>query len=110
MSTKLIIETDKSSGMENLSALDGHAGGLPHAQGQSLSRKLTAHSVSLRCPQCDSIVYSRRHKLCGVCSQPLPDSFSFSAEEGRRLEKILESEKRRRREWMTKTFKDVVAL
>lgn len=54
----------------------------------------------VRCPECHSIVYSRRHRLCGVCSQPLPDHLLFSMIEARRVEDTLRSEQNRHRQWM----------
>ena len=59
----------------------------------------------LRCPSCGSVVYSRRHRLCGACSQPLPEEFLFSATESRRIESLMEAERRRHREWLAKSFR-----
>jgi hypothetical protein len=53
-----------------------------------------------RCPECQSVIYSRRHRLCGVCNQPLPDHLLFSVMEARRVEDLLRTERSRHRQWM----------
>ncbi len=53
-----------------------------------------------RCPGCHSIIYSRRHKLCGVCSQPLPGELLFTAAEAAQVEHLLRSEQARHRKWI----------
>lgn len=53
-----------------------------------------------RCPQCDAIVYSRRHLHCGVCCEPLPANCIFSAEEARSVELRLNEERHRHRKWL----------
>ena len=63
-----------------------------------------------RCPHCDSIVYSRKNKLCGVCSRQLPDSFLFSEAEATRVARILAIEKERHRKWISKAFLDAVSV
>ncbi|MDB6079871.1 MAG: hypothetical protein JWO82_3618 [Akkermansiaceae bacterium] len=45
--------------------------------------------MELHCPDCGSIVYSRRSPKCGVCGKPLPESFRFSPEEAARYEEQL---------------------
>ncbi len=75
----------------------------------NLTRQMTK-PVDFRCPQCDSIIYSRRSRLCGVCSQPLPESYLFNPHEAERLGKMLETEKRRHKVWMTKITKEMVSL
>ncbi len=54
----------------------------------------------LRCPGCASIIYSRRHKICGVCNQELPESLRFTEAEAHRVERVLEAERARHRKWM----------
>ncbi|MBM3840966.1 MAG: hypothetical protein FJ398_24025 [Verrucomicrobia bacterium] len=104
MSTRILnpiadpFTTDTPPGSPDL------AGEIARLERQPWARKLAAHAPGLRCPHCDSIVYSRRHKLCGVCSRPLPDNFAFSVEEARRLEKILSNERMRHRSWLARTF------
>ena len=55
------------------------------------------------CPSCDSIVYSRRHKLCGVCGLALPEDCLFSATEAESVEMLLRTERQRHRAWLKKT-------
>ena len=55
------------------------------------------------CPSCDSIVYSRRHKLCGVCGQALPEECLFTAVEAASVEMLLRAEQQRHRVWLKKT-------
>jgi hypothetical protein len=69
-----------------------------------LVREIAPAGNSRRCPSCHSIVYSRRHRLCGVCSLPLPEDFLFSIPEARRIEKLLESERQRHRKWLAENF------
>ena len=57
---------------------------------------------NLACPTCDSIIYSRRNKHCGVCGQDLPVELLFNAIELQRIEGIIESEKLRHRKWMSR--------
>src|SRR5437016_10371409 len=45
------------------------------------------------CPSCHSIVYSRRHKLCGVCGQVLPEDCRFTATEAESVEMLLRAER-----------------
>jgi hypothetical protein len=54
------------------------------------------------CPECRSIIYSRRQRICGVCSQPLPDYLLFSQAEAQRVEQLLARERDRHRNWMEK--------
>lgn len=46
------------------------------------------------CPNCGSIIYSRRNKLCGVCETLLPEELLFSPEEKKQWDKVIEVEKR----------------
>jgi len=58
--------------------------------------------VNPRCPSCNSIIYSRRHKLCGVCNQLLPAAFLFDDFEARNIEETIECEKKKHRAWLRK--------
>jgi hypothetical protein len=53
-----------------------------------------------RCPGCHSIIYSRRHKLCGVCGQPLPGELLFSPAEAEQVKHLLRAEQARHRKWV----------
>jgi hypothetical protein len=55
------------------------------------------------CPSCDSIVYSRRHRLCGVCGQMLPEVCLFTAKEAEIVEMVLRTERQRHKAWLKKT-------
>ena len=55
------------------------------------------------CPSCDSIVYSRRHRLCGVCGRALPKDCLFTATEAENVEILLRIERQRHRAWLKKT-------
>jgi predicted nucleic acid-binding Zn ribbon protein len=55
------------------------------------------------CPSCDSIVYSRRHRLCGVCGHALPEDCRFNAMEAESVETLLRTERQRHRAWLKKT-------
>ncbi|MBM3840330.1 MAG: hypothetical protein FJ398_20680 [Verrucomicrobia bacterium] len=65
-------------------------------------RRLTKEAADGDCPHCGSIVYSRRHKLCGLCGRDLPEEFLFSSAESQRLESLLRIEQARHRAWMRK--------
>lgn len=65
-----------------------------------LSRSIAPTGRECRCPECNSIVYSRRSKLCGVCGESLPAELLFSPDEARRIQKLLESERQRHKKWM----------
>jgi len=55
------------------------------------------------CPSCDSIVYSRRHRLCGVCGQMLPEACLFTATEAESVEMLLRTERQRHKAWLKRT-------
>lgn len=75
------------------------------AQLPALSRNLAPNSTDLRCPHCDSIIYSRRHKLCGVCAEELPTEVLFTEGESAHIKGLLREEQHRHRCWMTKSFR-----
>src|SRR5947209_12012823 len=55
------------------------------------------------CPSCDSIVYSRRHRLCGVCGHVLPQECRFTPPEAESVEMLLRTERQRHRAWLKRT-------
>ena len=63
-------------------------------------RELGLAKAPAICPECRSIVYSRRHRLCGVCNQPLPDHLLFTPRESQRVSQLLQSERVRHRRWL----------
>ena len=58
------------------------------------------------CPHCQSVIYSRRHKLCGVCFGPLPESCTFSDYEAENVKSLLEQERERHRKWVSRINSD----
>jgi len=62
--------------------------------------RVGAQTQQRHCPFCDSIIYSRRHKLCGVCSHELPEQILFSAEQAKNVTSILRDEQQRHRAWL----------
>ncbi len=68
--------------------------------------------MSLHCPKCNGVVYSRRHKLCGFCGAELPAEFLFTdaelaalamedaeAESRRKARKAKDEAEARERRW-----------
>jgi len=53
-----------------------------------------------RCPFCDSIIYSRRHKLCGVCAEELPVNLRFDSEQAQNVTVLMQEERQRHRAWL----------
>lgn len=80
-------------------------GGLPvcHSKPENpFARLVTKVNSEHRCPACGSIIYSRRHRMCGVCSQPLPEEFLFTVFEARQVKALLETERARHRQWCSR--------
>ncbi len=65
--------------------------------------RIGARTRERHCPSCDSIVYCRRHKTCGVCGQELPKDILFTATEAANVEGLLRTERQRHRAWLKKT-------
>lgn len=55
-----------------------------------------------RCPKCASLIYSRKSALCGVCGIELPESMRLDSGERRRLLDLLEDERSRHRQWISR--------
>ena len=53
-----------------------------------------------RCPICESIIYSRRHKLCGVCCGELPDECLFDPAQAESVSALIKEERAQHRTWM----------
>jgi len=51
-----------------------------------------------KCPQCGSIIYSRRNVLCGVCGKRLPEELLFTPAERAAVEHDIEVLKQREQE------------
>jgi transcription initiation factor TFIIIB Brf1 subunit/transcription initiation factor TFIIB len=55
--------------------------------------------MEFKCPKCQSIIYSRRHKVCGQCGAKLPTELLLTEAQVRALDKQLAAEKKRAREF-----------
>lgn len=53
-----------------------------------------------RCPYCNSLVYTRRHKWCGACGRTLPASCLFTSDEAEKVDTLLRRERQRHRDWL----------
>lgn len=58
----------------------------------------------MNCPRCGSIVYTRRHKLCGLCGELLPPECLFSDRESEHVRATLERDQRRHRAWLRRAL------
>lgn len=55
-------------------------------------------TMEKHCPTCRSVIYSRRAKLCGVCSAPLPDELRITGEQAKKIgDMVKEAERNIRR-------------
>jgi hypothetical protein len=68
----------------------------------ALVRFIARPRPQLRCPTCRSIIYTRRHRLCGVCGEELPVSHLFSVPEAQRVKHTLVIEQQRHRTWLSR--------
>jgi hypothetical protein len=51
-----------------------------------------------RCPACNSVIYSRRARLCGVCSAPVPEELRITGEQAKKIgDMVKEAERNIRR-------------
>lgn len=57
---------------------------------------------NFKCPSCSSIVYSRKSRYCGVCGQHLPASFLFSKAERESVSSLMQAERARHRQWLSR--------
>jgi len=55
--------------------------------------------MEFKCPKCQSIIYSRRHKVCGNCGAVLPQNLLLTKAQIKALDKQLAEEKKRAREF-----------
>ncbi|MGV3771850.1 MAG: hypothetical protein ACO1QB_03045 [Verrucomicrobiales bacterium] len=54
------------------------------------------------CPHCQSLIYSKRQKFCGVCEQALPEKLLFNNSQSRNVKSLLEEERQKHRAWLRK--------
>jgi len=71
--------------------------------GQAFYLRIGVEISQRRCPACDSIVYSRRHRRCGACDHMLPESCRFTAAEAERVGALLKVEHQRHRDWLRRS-------
>ena len=55
--------------------------------------------MEYRCPHCQSPVYSRKSKICGVCEKPLPENLLFNDHQLAFLKKQEEQQEKRAKEF-----------
>ena len=70
-------------------------------------REISSRRTPAICPECKSIIYSRRHRLCGVCNQPLPEHLLFTGSEAQRVTRLMETERIRHRRWLRARGQDL---
>jgi hypothetical protein len=71
---------------------------------QRLLPSMAVEVSEKRCPACDSIVYTRRHKLCGVCCRDLPEDCLFTRSEAEDVELLVKTERQCHRVWLKKVM------
>src|SRR5579885_22361 len=54
----------------------------------------------LRCPHCNSVIYTRKSELCGVCFKRLPEELLFTPHEAARVQSTIRTEQQKHRLWM----------
>ena len=98
---KLNIEWKQTDMPDGFSAPVRIIGTLEEAMDRRVyTRQISSAPTALKCPRCESVIYSRSNRLCGLCGEALPEGLLFSAAESRRIKNILNSEKRRHKGWM----------
>jgi hypothetical protein len=55
--------------------------------------------MEFRCPHCQSLIYSRKQKTCGICEKPLPGELLLSENQKAILKKQDEAIEKRAREF-----------
>jgi hypothetical protein len=54
--------------------------------------------TQFKCPNCGSVIYSRRHPICGRCGEELPESLMFDPATRNQLD-ALDAQDKKREEW-----------
>lgn len=75
-----------------------------------VSRPITPVASPGHCPHCQSIIYSRKAKLCGVCSGPIPENIRFGQTETKRIQSLMDIERNKHRKWISKELKQTLAV
>jgi hypothetical protein len=68
--------------------------------GTEFYTRVGAAPQARHCPDCRSVIYSRRHKLCGVCAAVLPDEILFNAAQAQNVSSFMREERQRHRAWL----------
>jgi len=55
--------------------------------------------MEFRCPNCQSPIYSRKNKICGVCEKPLPKELLLSEQQATLLNRQEEDMGKRAKEF-----------
>jgi transcription initiation factor TFIIIB Brf1 subunit/transcription initiation factor TFIIB len=55
--------------------------------------------MGFKCPQCQCVIYSRKHKVCGNCGATLPAELLLTKAQVEALEKERARERKRAREF-----------
>src|SRR2546426_2017778 len=71
--------------------------------GENLFSRIGVKPQEHHCPSCDSIVYTRRHRLCGACGEVLPEDCLFTVGEAQNVAMLLRTERQRHRAWLKKS-------
>ena len=51
--------------------------------------------MEFRCPNCDSLIYSRKNKLCGKCGCILPPQLLFNEAQAKAVKKQMDETNKR---------------
>jgi predicted amidophosphoribosyltransferase len=57
--------------------------------------------MEFRCPYCNSPIYSRKNKICGVCEKPLPKELLLTDEQIALLKEQTDAEEKRAKEFIS---------
>ncbi len=74
----------------------------PSTRNLDLVREIGAPRPRQDCPKCHSIIYSKRHRLCSVCGEPLPDECLFPLAETLRIGALMSGERQKHRRWLAR--------
>jgi hypothetical protein len=55
--------------------------------------------MEFRCPYCNSPIYSRKNKICGVCEKPLPAELLFTDAQVKSLKEEMDQEEKQAKEF-----------
>jgi hypothetical protein len=55
--------------------------------------------MEFRCPYCNSPIYSRKNKICGVCEKPLPAGLLLTDDQVKFLNEQVGQEEKRTKEF-----------